>query len=112
MSDSHLAVLVQAHVLPEYVDAFKAASLANAAASVHEPGVVRFDVAQEAEDATRFVLIEVYRGPEGAAAHKQTAHYQAWRNTVASMMAEPRTSKSFATVTPPSTWTFDGRNLV
>jgi autoinducer 2-degrading protein len=110
MSVSHLAVLVYVHVLPESVEAFRTASLANAAASIREPGVVRFDVAQESADPTRFVLIEVYRGPEGAAAHKQTAHYQTWRDTVASMMAEPRTNKSYATVTPSATWEIDGRD--
>ena len=112
MSDSHLAVLVYVHVLPESVEAFRAASLANAAASVREPGVVRFDVMQETADPTRFVLIEVYRGQEGAAAHKQTAHYQTWRDTVAPMMAEPRTSKSYATITPSAMWESDGRGRV
>jgi quinol monooxygenase YgiN len=82
--------------------------LANAAASIHEPGIVRFDVIQETADPTRFVLVEVYRGQEGAAAHKQTTHYQTWRDTVAPMMAEPRTSKSYATVTPAATWALDG----
>jgi quinol monooxygenase YgiN len=109
MSESYLAVLIYVHVLPESVDAFRTASLTNAATSLREPGVVRFDVAQEAADPTRFVLIEVYRGPEGAAAHKQTAHYLAWRDTVAPMMAEPRTNKSCATVTPTATWALDGR---
>jgi (4S)-4-hydroxy-5-phosphonooxypentane-2,3-dione isomerase len=109
MSDSYLAVLVYVHVLPESVAAFRTASLANAAASLREPGVVRFDVAQEAAEPTRFVLVEVYRGPEGAAAHKQTAHYQTWRDTVAPMMAEPRSSKSYTTVSPAVTWTRDGR---
>jgi quinol monooxygenase YgiN len=112
MSDSYLAVLVYVHVLPEHVEAFKAASLANAAASIREPGVVRFDVIQETQDATRFVLVEVYRGQEGSAAHKQTSHYQAWRDVVAPMMAEPRSSKSFATVTPSSTWALDAKHLV
>jgi (4S)-4-hydroxy-5-phosphonooxypentane-2,3-dione isomerase len=112
MSSSYLAVFVYVHVLPDAVDAFRAASLANAAASLHEPGVVRFDLIQETGDATRFVLIEVYRNADAAAAHKQTAHYQTWRDTVASMMAEPRSSKSYATVSPPSTWALDGRNLV
>ena len=109
MSDSYLAVLIYVHVLPDQVEAFRAASLANAAASLREPGCVRFDVAQETADPTRFVLVEVYRGPEGAAAHKQTAHYQTWRGTVAPMMAEPRTNKSYATVTPAATWLLDGR---
>jgi quinol monooxygenase YgiN len=109
MSESYLAVLIYVHVLPDTVEAFRTASLANAAASIREPGCVRFDVAQEVGDATRFVLVEVYRGQEGAAAHKQTAHYQTWRDTVAPMMAEPRTSKSYATVTPAATWALDGR---
>jgi (4S)-4-hydroxy-5-phosphonooxypentane-2,3-dione isomerase len=107
MADSYLAVFVHVHVLPDSVDAFRAASLVNAAASIHEPGVVRFDLIQESADPTRFVLIEVYRNTEGASAHKQTPHYQTWRDTVAPMMAEPRTSKSYATVSPPSTWAVD-----
>jgi autoinducer 2-degrading protein len=109
MSDSYLAVLIYVHVLPDQVEAFRAASLANAAASVREPGCVRFDVAQETAEPTRFLLVEIYRGQEGAAAHKQTAHYQTWRDTVAPMMAEPRTNKSYATVTPAATWSRDGR---
>ena len=112
MSESYLAVVVYIHVLPESLDAFRSASLANAAASIQEPGVVRFDVMQEGGDPTRFVLFEVYRGQEGASAHKQTAHYQVWRDTVAPMMAEPRTSKSYTTITPPATWELDGRNRV
>ena len=109
MRDFHLAVLVQVHVLADAVEAFRAASLTNAAASLGEPGVVRFDVIQETGDPTRFVLIEVYRDADGAAAHKQTQHYQTWRDSVAGMMAEPRTSKSYATVSPASTWLVDGR---
>ena len=108
MANSYLAVFVYVHVLPESVEAFRVASLANSAASIHEPGIVRFDVLQETADPTRFVLVEVYRGQEGAAAHKQTTHYQTWRDTVAPMMAEPRTSKSYATVTPAATWALDG----
>jgi len=108
MSDSYLAVLVNAHVKADAVEAFRAASLVNAAASIREPGVVRFDLIQESGDPTRFVLIEVYRNADGAAAHKQTAHYQTWRDAVAGMMAEPRASKSYATVSPPSTWALDG----
>jgi (4S)-4-hydroxy-5-phosphonooxypentane-2,3-dione isomerase len=112
MSSSYLAVFVYVHVLPEAVDGFRTASLANAAASIGEPGVVRFDLVQETGDPTRFVLIEVYRDAAGAAAHKQTAHYQIWRDTVASMMAEPRIAKSYATVSPPATWSLDGRNVI
>ncbi len=112
MENPHLVVLVNVHVAAEAVEAFRSATLANAGASIHEPGVVRFDVMQDAADPTRFVLSEVYRGSEGAAAHKQTAHYQTWRDTVAPMMAEPRSSRSFTSVTPSSTWELDGRNLV
>jgi quinol monooxygenase YgiN len=110
MTNSYLAVMVYVHVLPEAIEAFRAASLTNAAASIREPGVVRFDVMQEASDPTRIVLFEVYRGQEGAAAHKQSPHYQTWRDTVAPLMAEPRTSKSYATVTPPETWSV-GRHV-
>jgi len=108
MSDSYLAVVVYVHVLPASVEAFRAASGANAAASIREPGVVRFDVMQETADPTRFVLFEVYRGHAGAAAHKLSSHYQTWRDVVAPMMAEPRTNKSYATVTPAATWELPG----
>jgi autoinducer 2-degrading protein len=84
-------VHVFVHVKPEFVEDFKAASLKNARHSVQEPGVARFDVIQQQDDATRFVLLEVYREAEAApAAHKATTHYASWRDTVAEMMAEPR----------------------
>ena len=95
-----LVVHVHIRVRPEHLEAFKTASLANARASVREPGVARFDVVQQADDPTRFVLVEVYRTPAAPAAHKETAHYQAWRDAVASMMAEPRTSVKFANLFP------------
>jgi autoinducer 2-degrading protein len=95
-----LVVHVQVQVKPECVDAFKTATLANARASVQEPGIARFDVVQQADDPTRFVLIEAYRTPSAPAAHKETAHYAAWRDTVASMMAEPRTSVKYGNVFP------------
>jgi len=88
------------HVKPECVDAFKAATLANASASLREPGVARFDVNQQADDPTRFVLVEVYRSPAGHAAHRETAHYAAWRDAVAPMMAEPRTATKFVNLFP------------
>jgi autoinducer 2-degrading protein len=93
-------VHVHVHAKPEHVEAFKTASLANARASVQEPGIARFDVIQQADDPTRFVLVEVYRNPAAAAAHKETPHYATWRDTVAAMMAEPRTSVKFANVFP------------
>jgi quinol monooxygenase YgiN len=87
-----LIVHVYVHVRPECIDAFYAASLDNASHSVLEPGVARFDVLQELDDPARFMLIEMYRTADAPAAHKQTAHYARWRDTVESMMAEPRRS--------------------
>jgi quinol monooxygenase YgiN len=95
-----LVVHVHVHVKPECIEAFKAATVANAAASVREPGIARFDVVQQADDPTRFVLIEVYRTAAATTAHKETAHYAAWRDTVAPMMASPRTSVKFGNVFP------------
>lgn len=85
-----LTVLIQIHVKAEYVEAFKAASVINAQASVREPGVARFDILQQQDDPTRFVFVEAYRTAEAPAAHKETRHYQTWRDAVAPMMAEPR----------------------
>ena len=98
-----LVVHVSVHVKPECIEAFKAASLANAHASVNEPGIARFDVVQQADDPTRFVLVEAYRTAAAPAAHKETAHYAAWRDAAAPMMAEPRTSVKFASVCPAET---------
>jgi quinol monooxygenase YgiN len=95
-----LVVHVHVHVKPESVEAFRQATLANASNSVQEPGIARFDVVQQADDSTRFVLVEVYRTAEAPAAHKETAHYTTWRDTVAEMMAEPRTSVKYANVFP------------
>jgi (4S)-4-hydroxy-5-phosphonooxypentane-2,3-dione isomerase len=95
-----LIVHVYVHVKAESIAAFRLASLENARKSVQEPGIARFDVLQRADDPTRFVLTEVYRTSEAPAQHKATAHYQAWRDTVANMMAEPRTSVQFANVFP------------
>lgn len=91
-------VHVHVHVKPEFVDAFREASLENARQSNQEPGIARFDVIQQVGDAARFVLIEVYRSPEAAAAHKETAHYQRWRDAAAEMMAEPRASVKYEPV--------------
>ncbi len=95
-----LVVHVHVHVKPECLDAFKTATVENARYSVREAGVARFDVVQQADDPTRFVLIEVYRTAAAPAAHKETAHYQVWRDTVAPMMAEPRAGVKFANVFP------------
>jgi quinol monooxygenase YgiN len=95
-----LVVHVHVHVKPEHLDAFKQATLANARESLKEPGIARFDVVQQQDDPTRFVLVEVYRDATAAAAHKETAHYPDWRDTVAPMMAEPRQSVKFGNVFP------------
>lgn len=78
------------HVKNEYLDGFIAATLENAANSINEPGILRFDFLQQADDPERFTLVEIYRSPEDQAAHRETAHYQKWRDYVAPMMAEPR----------------------
>ena len=95
-----LVVHVQVHVKLEYVEVFKQATVANAQASLKEPGIAGFDFAQQQDDPTRFVLVEAYRTAEAPAAHKETTHYKNWRDTVAPMMAEPRTSVKFANVFP------------
>lgn len=95
-----LVVHVHVHVKPEHLEAFRQATLDNARHSVQEPGIARFDVVQQADDPTRFVLMEAYRSVEATAAHKATAHYARWRDAVAEMMAEPRTSVKFANVFP------------
>ena len=95
----HIA-LVHVHVLPERVADFEAATRANATGSRLEPGVARFDVLRRQDDPARFVLVEVYRTPEAALAHKQTAHYLAWRDAVAPMMAEPRQGITYTNVSP------------
>ncbi len=100
MPASLLIVHVHVHVKADAIEAFRVASLANAAGSRREPGVVRFDVLQDREDPTRFVLVEIYRGPDAAAAHKQTAHYAAWRDAVADLMAEQRRSSKYVNVSP------------
>jgi len=97
---SLIVVHVHAHVKPDAVEAFRAASIENANASLKEPGVARFDVVQSTEDPTRFVLVEVYRTADAPAAHKATTHYARWRDAVADLMAEPRTAARFVNVVP------------
>jgi (4S)-4-hydroxy-5-phosphonooxypentane-2,3-dione isomerase len=95
-----IVVHVSIQVKPECVEDFKAASEANARASIQEPGIAQFDVVQQADDPCRFVLIEVYRQPEAPARHKETPHYARWRDTVAPMMAVPRSSVKYQNVCP------------
>jgi quinol monooxygenase YgiN len=95
-----LIVHVHVRVKPEFIEAFKQATVENARQSVREPGIARFDVLQQLDEPGRFVLIEIYRSAAAPAAHKETAHYQKWRDTVAPMMSEARASVKFAAVFP------------
>ncbi len=88
------------HVKPESIDAFKAASLDNAINSRREPGVARFDLIQEADDPTRFVLLEVYRTKNDTDLHKQTSHYNRWCKTVEPLLLEPRKRIVYANINP------------
>jgi quinol monooxygenase YgiN len=95
-----LVVHVHVQVKPDSVADFRKATLANASASLNEVGVARFDVLQDQSDPTHFVLIEAYKTSDAPLAHKQTAHYAAWRDAVAEMMAKPRESQKYETVFP------------
>ena len=86
---------VSVKVLPDRIDDFTSATLENARNSIEEPGIARFDVVQQQDDPTEFVLVEVYRDTGAAAAHKETGHYIKWRDTVADMMARPRSSVKY-----------------
>ena len=96
-------VQVHVHVKPDCVETFRTATLENAQHSVQEPGIARFDVLQQQEDPTRFVLVEVYRTPDDPARHKETAHYETWRDAVADLMAEPRSSVKYENAFPDDT---------
>ena len=95
-----LIVHVFVRVKPERIEAFRETTLVNARQSVMEPGIARFDVIQQQDDPSRFVLVEVYRTADDPARHKETAHYQTWRDTVAEMMAEPRRSIKYTNIFP------------
>jgi quinol monooxygenase YgiN len=98
-----LIVHIHVQVKPEAVAAFTTATLENARHSVREPGIARFDVIQQSDDPTRFVLVEVYRNAEAPARHKETAHYAQWRDAVAPLIAAPRTSVKFVNLHPDDT---------
>lgn len=100
MPNSLLIVHVDVAVVPEQVEAFLAATEPNAQGSREEPGVVRFDVIQDRADPAHVVLVEIYRDEDAATAHKDTAHYQTWRDTVAPMMARPRQATRYLNVSP------------
>jgi quinol monooxygenase YgiN len=93
-------VLVHIHVKPELLEVFKQATIENASNSIKEAGVVRFDFIQQAEDSSKFMLVEVYKNQEAQALHRETAHYLTWRDTVADMMAEPRQGIRYTNILP------------
>jgi (4S)-4-hydroxy-5-phosphonooxypentane-2,3-dione isomerase len=95
-----LIVHVHVRVKPEFIEAFKEATIANAAASRKESGIARFDLLGHADDPARFILVEAYRDPGAAGAHKETEHYKIWRDTVVEMMAEPRQSTKLTNIDP------------
>ena len=91
---------IQVHVKPEFVQAFKQATIENASNSIKEPGIARFEILQQNDAPERFIFIEVYRSPDAALKHKETAHYAIWRDTVVNMMAEPRIRAEYSNVFP------------
>ena len=95
-----LILQVQIHVLAEHLEAFQQATRENGRNSRQEPGVARFDVLQQSDDPTRFLLIEVYRDAGAPARHKETAHYAAWLEKVTPMLAEPRTRLWYTNIDP------------
>lgn len=95
-----LIAVINIHVKPEFVEAFKEASLENARNSVQEAGILRFDVLQQNDDPTRFVLYEVYKTEDDPPKHRETAHYLKWRDTVTDMMAEPRVGIRYTNLFP------------
>ena len=93
-------VHVHVNVKPEFVEAFKQATIENASKSVKEEGIARFDVIQQTDDPTKFILVEVYKTAKAPVAHKETAHYARWRDTVAEMIAEPRQGIRYTNIFP------------
>ena len=93
-------VHVHVHVKPEFVEAFKQATIENASKSIQEAGIARFDVIQQTDDPTKFVLVEVYKTANAPGLHKETPHYKLWRDAVMKMMVEPRQGIRYANLFP------------
>ena len=93
-------VHVFVHVKQDQIEAFKEASMENAKNSIQEPGIARFDLIQQQDNPAHFILVEVYRTHKDPAKHKDTPHYQKWRDTVSDMMAEPRSSIKYHNIYP------------
>jgi autoinducer 2-degrading protein len=98
--NSLLIVHVDIAVVPESLDAFLQATEANASASREEPGILRFDLLTDRADPAHHVLVEIYRDDAAVAAHRETAHYEIWRDTVEPMMARQRVRTSFVNASP------------
>ncbi len=96
-----VVAIINVHLKPEFIAAFKVAILDNASNSIKEPGVVRFDVYQQTDDPTHFVLAEIYKTEQDVDRHRATSHYVRWRDAVADMMAEPRDRKTYNFIFPP-----------
>ena len=94
-------LIVHAHIKPEFIDAFKAATTLNAENSAREPGIARFELLQQQDDPSRFVLVEVYRDADAPAKHKASAHYNTWIETVDKMFVTPRTRAFYTNISPP-----------
>ncbi len=95
-----IATLVHVWVKPEYIDHFIRATIENHQKSIRENGNLRFDVLQDESDPAKFVLYEAYETETAAAAHKETAHYQTWRDTVADWMDQPRRGEKYSILAP------------
>ena len=93
-------VHVHVNVKPEFIEAFKQATIENAGHSVKEAGITRFDVLQQTDDPTKFILVEIYKTAEASGAHKETAHYKRWRDAVMPMMAGPRQGIKYSNIFP------------
>jgi (4S)-4-hydroxy-5-phosphonooxypentane-2,3-dione isomerase len=93
-------VLVHVNVKPEFIEAFKQISIENASNSVKEVGIARFEVIQQTDDPTKFILVEIYKTADAPGAHKETAHYKRWRDKVMPMMAEPRKGIKYSYIFP------------
>ena len=91
---------VHVSVKAEHIDDFIKATRINHEASIRESQNMRFDVLQDPNDPSKFILYEAYASADGAAAHRETPHYLTWRETVASWMAEPRKGISYTVVAP------------
>ena len=98
-----IVAVINIHVKPEAVAPFKTATHDNASHSIQEPGVIRFDFYQQSDDPYRYVLLEIYKTDDDILTHRETAHYQRWRDTVADMMAEPRQRTTYTVLYPPET---------